>query len=419
MLPAFLHSVKERTNPGTYHAGFCTTSRAVYTFRENRIQDATDQLEVLADLIALHKDGLMAEWRARVRRMPAAAKLDAPTLHDLMPRLVDELVRSLLDRQAVSLLDVDVSAGPKLHGLERLHAGYDIVEVVAEYSMLHELILTLAEDHAVELSSEAGRIVNRVFGRAIAAAVDTFAREKTVEIQQKREEHLAFVVHDLRTPLAAMETARAALTKSLPAGVKTEQVTSMLAVLERNTRRLQELLKRTAQDQQRLMVVTQETKPERREFDLWPLVEGLLIDMESVIDQPGVRIVNAVPSDVVVFADSLMLSQIFQNLLSNALRYTSSGQIVVGAETLPGEKRTVRCRVSDTGCGIEPHRLGKIFDKLESDRIHEGGLGLGLSIVKQLVEAHGGAVRVESEVGRGSTFSFTIPDVTAGTSAGR
>ncbi|HET8713522.1 MAG TPA: HAMP domain-containing sensor histidine kinase [Gemmatimonadales bacterium] len=361
----------------------------------------------------------MAEWRARVRRLPAAAKLDMPTLNDLMPRLLDELVWTLIERQAVSFLDVDLSEGPKLHGLERLHAGYDIAEIVAEYSLLHELILNLAQDHGVELSSDAGRIINRVFGRAIAAAVDTYAREKTVEIQQKREEHLAFVVHDLRTPLAAMETARAVLTKSLPADAKTEQVSSMLAVLERNARRLNELLKRTAQEQQRLIAATQETKPERREFDLWPLVEGLLVDMEPVIEHPAVRIVNEVPNDVVIFADSLMLSQIFQNLLSNALRYTKSGQIVVGAETLAGDERVVRCWVSDTGCGIEPHRLNKIFDKLESDRIHEGGLGLGLSIVKQLVEAHGGAVRVESEVGRGSTFSFTIPDHAARAPADR
>ncbi|MFN2570851.1 MAG: sensor histidine kinase [Gemmatimonadales bacterium] len=347
--------------------------------------------------------------------MPAAAKLDAPTLNDLMPRLLDELMRVLLAGEAPSQLDVQMTEAPKLHGLERFHAGFDIVEVVAEYGMLQEVLLDLAEENGVEMSSDAGRIINRVFGRAVAAAVDTYAREKTIEIQQRREEHLSFVVHDLRTPLAAIQTARTVLARSLPDEIKAGAVGQMLDLLGRNAARLEVLLRKTGQDQQRTMLATQDTPPERREFDLWPMVEGLLMDMDPLLPHPGVEVVNAVPNDVIVFADSLMLSQIFQNLLSNAVRYTKQGAITCGAEPT-GAGRGVRCWVQDTGRGIERDRLGKIWKKLESDRLHEGSLGLGLSIVKQLVEAHGGTVSVESEVGRGSTFSFTIPDRSAGTS---
>jgi signal transduction histidine kinase len=351
----------------------------------------------------------MARWRERVRQMPDAAKLDAPTLNDMMPRLVDELVRALRVGTTPSVLDIHSSEAPKLHGLERLHAGYDLVEVVAEYSILHEILLDFVDEQRLELSSEAGRIINRVFGRALAGAVDTYAREKTIEIQQHREEHLSFVVHDLRTPLAAMETALAVLSRSLPEDLRTGAVAQMLTILERNAARLRALLKAASADQQRAILATKGTEPERREFDLWPLVEGLLMEMVPLIDREQVRITNSVPSDLDVFADSLMLSQIFQNLLSNALRYTPRGEIEAGAEAI-GSGMSVRCWVRDTGSGIEPHRLEKIFEKLESDRLHEGGLGLGLSIVKQLVEAHGGAVVVESQVGHGSTFFFTIPD---------
>lgn len=376
---------------------------------EERIREAVDQLQALADLIPPHKDALMAKWRTRVREMPDAAKLDAPTLNDLMPRLLDELVLALRSGETPSVLDVQGSSAPKLHGLERLHAGYDIVEVVGEYSILQELLLDLADENGIEISSEAGRIISRVFGRALAAAVDTYGREKTIEIQQRREEHLAFVIHDLHTPLAAMDTARAVLGRALPESVKTGTVAQMLMILERNAARLQTLLRRATADQQRTMLVTQPTQPERREFDLWPMVEGLLMDLAPLVDHDRVKIVNAVPGDLSAFADSLMLSQIFQNLLSNAVRYTTRGTIEVGAEAM-GHGLSVRCWVLDTGSGIESRRLEKVFDKLESDRLHDGGLGLGLSIVKQLVEAHGGEVVVESEVGRGSTFSFTIPD---------
>lgn len=397
--------------PGTRpEAGVARVRRRYDPRPGDHIREAIDQLQTLADLIEPGRDAIMAEWRDRVRELPDAAKLDAPTLNDMMPRLLDELVTALRAGHADSVLDVQLSEAPKLHGLERLHAGFDIVEVVAEYSILHELLLDIADKQGVEISSEAGRIINRVFGRAIAAAVDTYAREKTVEIQQHREEHFSFVVHDLRTPLAAMQTARAVLARSLPDDAKTGEVAQMLAILERNAVRLDALLRRTATDQEKTLLVTQETPPERREFDLWPLVEGLLTEMGPLIQQDHVRIVNAVPKNLVVFGDSLMLSQIFQNLLSNAARYTKRGQIEAGAESA-GADRSVRCWVRDTGSGIEPRRLARVFDKLESDRLHEGGLGLGLSIVKQLVEAHGGAVVVESEVGRGTTFYFTIPDV--------
>lgn len=357
----------------------------------------------------------MAEWRKRVLAIPEARKLDKPTLNDMMPRLLDELVGALSGRDNPSVLDAYHAQAPKLHGLERLHAGYDIVEVVAEYCILQELVFELGDDQGLEISGETVRVITRMFGRATAAAVDTYSREKTVEIQQKREEHFSFIVHDLRTPLAAMDTAVNVLTHALPEHVRTGQVDKMLGILERNGQRLSALLKRTSHEQQRIILATQETAPERREFDLWPLVERLLADLEPVKAQPEVQMVNAVPEDLLVFADSLMLSQIFQNLISNALRYTTRGEIRIGAETVEGgHGHSVRCWVADTGCGIEPDRIDRIFEKLESDRLHEGGLGLGLSIVKQLVEAHGGSVTVDSEVGRGSTFFFTIPDDEAG-----
>jgi signal transduction histidine kinase len=199
------------------------------------------------------------------------------------------------------------------------------------------------------------------------------------------------------------------LKHNLPENVKIGTVANMLELLERNASRLEALLKIANQEQYNITVsTTDQLRIERREFDLWPLVEGLLRDFKPLAEHSPVQIVNTVPTGLSIFGDAMLVGQVFQNLLSNALRYTSQGQIVVGAESID-EGQTARCWVRDTGTGIEEERLRRVFDKLETDRERRGGLGLGLAIVKQIIEAHGGSVFVESKLGEGSAFTFTIP----------
>ena len=134
-----------------------------------------------------------------------------------------------------------------------------------------------------------------------------------------------------------------------------------------------------------------------------------VIQQRSLLaEASNLSLTNHVPEDLTAFADANMLTLIFQNLISNAIDYTPNGEVIVGAR--PGEgAAAVECWVGDNGAGIPADRLEKVFDKLETDPDKEGGMGLGLAIVKQFVEAHGGRVSVDSELGQGSTFRFTIP----------
>src|SRR5437762_3226611 len=215
-----------------------------------------DNLHRLADLIKHHREELLATWRQEIRRLPAARNLDVPTLNDEIPGVLDELADALIAGQTESVMDLQLQYSPKVHGTERFRAGFDIVEVVAEYNIVQELVQTLAEDNGVDISGDVNRIINRVFDRAIAAAVDTFARQKTLEIQQRREEHMSFVMHDLKTPLAAMQTARMLLKKNLPDQLKTGSVANMLEIIERNASRLDALLKQAFQEQHNIAVGT-------------------------------------------------------------------------------------------------------------------------------------------------------------------
>ncbi|HYJ47014.1 MAG TPA: ATP-binding protein, partial [Pyrinomonadaceae bacterium] len=114
-----------------------------------------------------------------------------------------------------------------------------------------------------------------------------------------------------------------------------------------------------------------------------------------------------------VEADRPKLRRILLNLLSNALKFTrKGGRVEVKAKQKDGR---VEVSVSDTGVGIAPEDVDRLFDKYEQARSRatrgEKGTGLGLYITKQLVELHGSQIKVESEVGKGSTFSFTLKSV--------
>jgi two-component system phosphate regulon sensor histidine kinase PhoR len=149
-------------------------------------------------------------------------------------------------------------------------------------------------------------------------------------------------------------------------------------------------------------------KLERRHTDLWPLVEGLIHDLEPVAGTASTRLINRVPDELVVYADASLLKRIVQNLIANAIKHTPHGDIVIAAREL-ADNAGVECTVSDNGTGIAAEFLGRIFEKGETDSADNTGIGLGLAIVKTFVEAHGGAIGVESEPGKGSTFRFSLP----------
>jgi len=301
--------------------------------------------------------------------------------------------------------DGENPAVPLAHGKQRFEDGFDIEEVVAEYNILRDCVHEVAERHEVELRGRARRIVNRVFDDAIAAAVKAFAEGQLREVQRRRAEHLAFVAHDLRTPLSAIAFATRILEQRMPAAGGDLETVRLLKILGRNSKQLDALVSNVLKENTQLLT-EMGVHVERRTFDLWPVVETLLQDMEPAASKGGTRLVNRVPDDLDVRADAALIRRIFQNLIANAIRYAPGGEVAVGAS--PGSDGVVQCWVTDNGAGIPADRIEKVFDVLETDPEHDG-TGLGLAIVKTFVEAHGGTVTVQSVEGQGSTFLFTLP----------
>ena len=296
-------------------------------------------------------------------------------------------------------------SSPRAHGLQRLQEAFDIEEVVAEYNILRACIHDLADDNGITLQGKPFHTINRVFDHAIGLALQTYATQRALEAQRRREEYLAFVAHDLRTPLNAISMAGRVLETTLP-GCSAE-TTQMLKALRRSVQHLEGLVAKVLEENTNLETEVG-IKLERREFDLWPLVEALVHDLHPVAGTNSTQVINQVPDDLVVYADASLLRRVFQNLIGNAIQYTPRGEVLIGAREL-GAEDAVECWVGDNGGGITEELLENVFDKGATDPENTGGTGLGLVIVKTFTEAHGGKVTVESKEGVGSTFRFSLP----------
>ena len=217
------------------------------------------------------------------------------------------------------------------------------------------------------------------------------------------------VSHDLRTPLTRLRgTAEMALA-SPPPGDCAQQVLHY-----------RELLADCVEESDRVLVMLNTlmdiseaesgTMQLRREPVALADVVGRAIDLyRDVAEAKGVMLTVAAPADIVVTADRTRLEQVAANLIDNAVKYTPPGGRV-DVEVLRDADAAV-LRVRDTGPGIPADELPRIFDRLfrgDTSRA-ERGLGLGLSLVKAVVEAHGGTVEVESEPGRVSVFTVRLP----------
>jgi two-component system phosphate regulon sensor histidine kinase PhoR len=366
-----------------------------------------EHLDKLATLIESQRKAILAQWRQQVCQLPSAQGLDAPTLDDHVPELLDELTVAFRKVSDETIAEAVLEGTPPAHGRQRLQDGFDIVEVVAEYNILRGCIHDLAERNDVALRGQAFHILNRVLDEAIGMAVQTFATQQALEVQRRREEYLAFVAHDLRTPLNAISLAAQGLTRGLLGGGETSpETTRLVRTLHRNERRLAELVDHVLKESDHVGTEAG-VKVEAREFDLWPLVEAVIRDLQPVAETSATRITNSVPDDLSVYGDASLLRRVLQNLIANSINFTPRGEVTIEARAT--EDGGVECSVRDNGAGIPAERLETIFDKGETDSQEEGATGLGLPIVQAFVEAHGGTVTVESQEGEGSTFRFTLP----------
>lgn len=249
-------------------------------------------------------------------------------------------------------------------------------------------------------------------GKALGTVVvlRDISREK--EVDRMKSEFISVVGHELRTPLTSIKNAVNVIFSKKAGDINENQI-RFLSMADRNINRLSGLIN----DLLDISMI----EAGKINFELKPLDLGTVLDMaiNSLASRAGEKSIfirKEIPSDLPqAYGDPDKLEQIFINLIDNAIKFTPrGGQICVSAsEVRSSEVRDfIKVSVTDTGTGIGPDEIEKIFDRfyqVEKTLTRTvNGSGLGLSIVKGLVEAHGGKIWMESEVGKGSKFSFTL-----------
>ncbi|MGZ3459405.1 MAG: sensor histidine kinase, partial [Archangium sp.] len=280
-----------------------------------------------------------------------------------------------------------------------------IVPLVARGRTLGALTLATTAESGRRYGPADLALAEGLAGRAALTLDNARLYKHALQATHARDEVLAVVSHDLRNPLNVISLGATHLLKHLPGSAEAapwrKQAELILRSADQAVRLIQDLLEVAKIEAGRLVM-------ERNPEEVGPLVDEVIDLHRPLAEARALRLEREVEEGLPpVLADRGRLLQAFSNLIGNALRYTpGGGRITVRARR---EGAWVRFSVSDTGKGIAPENLPHLFERYWQAKGAREGAGLGLTITKGIVEAHGGRIQVESQWGTGSTFSFTLP----------
>lgn len=291
-------------------------------------------------------------------------------------------------------------AGGVVAGLVALGLGYFLFQAITkpiqDLSLATQQVAAgdLSQRISIESDDELGDLARSFNQMAVSLE----------QAEELRKSMVADIAHELRTPLTVIRGDLEALLD----GVYSLNEENLAPIHQRAL-----VLSRLVDDLRDLALADAgQLKLEPRPTNLGEVICREVEATRALASSKGITLTIEVAVDLpTIVADGQRVGQVLTNLLSNAIRYTpEGGQVTVGAQAVPGG---VEVRVSDTGPGIPPQELPFTFERFyRGDKARspmEGGSGLGLSIARKLVEAHGGRIWAESELGQGSTFYFFLP----------
>jgi signal transduction histidine kinase len=231
-------------------------------------------------------------------------------------------------------------------------------------------------------------------------------RQAAEELARAREQVLAVVAHDLRNPLSTILGAASLLEDPTQDAREIRETLALIhRAVDRMNRLIGDLLDVTRLEVGRLVL-------EQEPIAVRDLLAQTLESWEATATSRGLSFeIDPVSEGLAVFADGSRVLQVLDNLVGNAVKFSDAGgRIAVRATRGEGSTTEVRFSVSDTGPGIPPEVLKELFQRFwQANAADRRGIGLGLAICKGIVEAHGGRIWCESQLGHGARFTFTLP----------
>ncbi len=334
----------------------------------------------------------MGRW---VRNVAERLALDA----DVRPQLINDLP-GFLDELAECLEtppeEWPKSASARSHGRHRVEIGLDIGGLAQEFSLVGETVLEMAEAEKLRVSMREAKELVRLIGRGTSDSVTEYAKKRDRQIAEETARHFSFVAHEIRTPLHTARLGLALMSQQgaapSPYMARVDRALAQLSSLVDNS-----LVEARLQGQPQLHAQT---------IDVAQLIEAAIEDVRMAADRRNLAIEVEVEPLQVEVDPKLMLSAL-TNLITNAVKFThAGGRLWIRA--LDREDH-ILFEVEDQCGGLPedlPSRLFQPFVQVGDDR---SGFGLGLMIVKQAVEAHGGAIRVVNRPGEGCSFVIELP----------
>jgi signal transduction histidine kinase len=286
------------------------------------------------------------------------------------------------------------------HGVTRVRLGFDIRQLVTEFILLRKSMVEIAQEEGLIVHDSQGERIADLIDAAIAVSVKSYIESRDIATRRQQAEHVGFLTHELRNPLATASMAASRLRRRpdlMAAEVKT------IEMLERGLTRLRDLIDKVL-TAERFEAQEMECRPV--DVSLGGIVTEAIRPAQFEAGQKGVAFVAEYDPELIVHVDPGLTSSALQNLVDNAVKFTDRGRVELKVESDGSE---VIVRVHDDCDGLSSEELSTVFEPFKRAKSDKAGTGLGLAIARRAVEAQGGRIGAESNGERGCLFWLTLP----------